>query len=174
MFQLQGWVVNMVPWLALPPCTLFAKFVTDRLVARDWSLTNVRKVIQSCCFLGQNLALFCMCHTTNFSTALFCMTVIIGKLISSSRSSILIPKLFVSRWHWFPQQRCHCQSARFSSVIFRKCFWSNEHSRSYTRFPGCILSWTYFRIDSKLASCFQYSSWDQYSGLDSIYNFWIC
>lgn len=70
----------MVPWLALPPCTLFAKFVTDRLVARDWSLTNVRKIIQSCCFLGQNLALFCMCHTNNFSTALFCMTVIIGNL----------------------------------------------------------------------------------------------
>lgn len=76
--QAKGWVVNMVPWLALPPCTLFAKFMTDRLVARDWSLTNVRKVIQSCCFLGQNLALFCMCHTDNFSTALFCMTVIIG------------------------------------------------------------------------------------------------
>lgn len=68
----------MVPWLALPPCTLFAKFVTDRLVAREWSLTNVRKLIQSCCFLGQNLALFCMCHTNNFSIILFCMTVIIG------------------------------------------------------------------------------------------------
>lgn len=71
----------MVPWLALPPCTLLGKAMTDYLMGREWSLTKVRKVVQSCCFLGQNIALFCMCHTTNFTAALICMTIVIGKVI---------------------------------------------------------------------------------------------
>jgi len=33
----KGWVVNMIPWLALPPCTLFAKYLTTRLLARSWN-----------------------------------------------------------------------------------------------------------------------------------------
>lgn len=68
----------MVPWLALPPCTLLGKALTDYLTGRGWSLTKVRKIVQSCCFLGENIALFCMCHTTNFETALLCMTIVIG------------------------------------------------------------------------------------------------
>lgn len=68
----------MVPWLALPPITLLGKYMTDHLIARKWSLTRVRIVIQSCCFLCQNLALLGMCHTRNFSVALVCMSTIIG------------------------------------------------------------------------------------------------
>lgn len=68
----------MVPWLALPPCTLLGKALTDYLTAREWPLTKVRKVVQTLCFFGQNVALFCMCHTTNFTAALICMTVVIG------------------------------------------------------------------------------------------------
>lgn len=71
----------MVPWLALLPSTLIARILTDYLIAQQWSLTRVRKLVQSCCFFGQNLALLCMCHTTNFYMALFCMTIIIGKCI---------------------------------------------------------------------------------------------
>lgn len=164
----------MVPWLALPPCTLFAKFLTDRLVAREWSLTNVRKVIQSCCFLGQNLALFCMCHTNNFSTALFCMTVIIGRfLLSLAKIFKTKKKQILPRWNWFSQQRCHCQSTRLSSVVFRKRFRFNEHSRSYTWIPRCLLGWTYLRIDTKLAGCIHYSCRNKYSGLDCVHHFWI-
>lgn len=76
--QAKGWVVNMVPWLALPPCTLIAKYLTNSLLAKEYSLTHVRKLVQSICFLGQNLALMCMCHTNNFYVALICMTVVIG------------------------------------------------------------------------------------------------
>lgn len=76
--QAQGWVVNMIPWLALPPTTLLAKQMTDCLSTRGWSLSNIRKLIQSCCFLGQNFALFIMSRTTDFNTSLICMTIIIG------------------------------------------------------------------------------------------------
>lgn len=78
--QAKGWVVNMVPWLAVLPVTMLARWLTDYLIGRKWTLTRVRKVIQSCCFLGQNLALLCMCHTHDFTTALTCMTIIIGEL----------------------------------------------------------------------------------------------
>uniref|UniRef100_D3TNQ1 RNA polymerase II elongator complex subunit ELP3 n=1 Tax=Glossina morsitans morsitans TaxID=37546 RepID=D3TNQ1_GLOMM len=74
----KGWVVNMIPWLSLPPSTFFAKYLTGRLLARDWSTSTVRKIIQSCCFAAQNLALFTMSRTSDFYTALICMTVIIG------------------------------------------------------------------------------------------------
>uniref|UniRef100_A0A1A9WKN6 Major facilitator superfamily (MFS) profile domain-containing protein n=1 Tax=Glossina brevipalpis TaxID=37001 RepID=A0A1A9WKN6_9MUSC len=74
----KGWVVNMIPWLSLPPSTLFAKYLTSRLLARDWSTSTVRKIIQSCCFAVQNVALFIMSRTSDFYTALICMTVIIG------------------------------------------------------------------------------------------------
>lgn len=74
----KGWVVNMIPWLALPPCTFFAKYLTTRLIEREWPVTTVRKLIQSCCFAAQNVALFAMSRTTDFHTALICMTIIIG------------------------------------------------------------------------------------------------
>lgn len=75
----KGWIVNMVPWLALPPCTFIGKYLTDYLISREWSLTKIRKTVQSVCFLSQNVALFIMCRTNNFYVALTCMTVVIGK-----------------------------------------------------------------------------------------------
>lgn len=68
----------MVPWLALPPCTFLGKYLTDYLLMRDWPVTRVRKIVQSCCFLCENLALLIMCRTKSFHTALTCMTIVIG------------------------------------------------------------------------------------------------
>lgn len=70
----------MVPWLAVFPCTFLGKYITDTLIARDWPVTRVRKIVQSCCFLSENIALLIMCRTKNFVTALVCMTVVIGEL----------------------------------------------------------------------------------------------
>lgn len=75
----KGWVANMIPWTALPFCTLLAKLLTDKLIARKWSLTAVRKIIQSICFTAQILALcVMMTNVTSFPAALACMTVIVG------------------------------------------------------------------------------------------------
>uniref|UniRef100_A0AAG5DMN7 Major facilitator superfamily (MFS) profile domain-containing protein n=1 Tax=Anopheles atroparvus TaxID=41427 RepID=A0AAG5DMN7_ANOAO len=76
--QAKGWVVNMIPWLALPPVTFAGKLLTEHLLAKQWSLTRIRKVVQSICFLGQNCALFAMCRTQDFNMALTCMSIIIG------------------------------------------------------------------------------------------------
>lgn len=77
--QAKGWVVNMVPWLAMPPCILIGKYMTGELLRREWSLTSTRKIVQSVCFLSQNVALFTMCHISNFYLTLICMTIVIGK-----------------------------------------------------------------------------------------------
>lgn len=75
----KGWLVNMVPWATIPFFTFFAKWMTDKMVARKASLTRIRKIIQSLCFLTQNLALFVMCHTSSYPLALICMSIITGK-----------------------------------------------------------------------------------------------
>lgn len=77
----QGWIVNMIPWMALPPCTFIAKLINDYLMTKGWSLSRIRKFSQSCCFIGQNISLFIMCRTTNFNVTLICMTFIIGNYI---------------------------------------------------------------------------------------------
>lgn len=65
--------------MALPFCTLTAKVLTDKLIARNWSLTAVRKFIQSICFGIQIIALLVMMlPVTSFYAALACMTVIVG------------------------------------------------------------------------------------------------
>lgn len=69
----------MIPWMVLPLCTILAKMLTDRLIARNWSLTATRKVIQSICFGLEILALLIMItNVTSFPLALTCMTLIIG------------------------------------------------------------------------------------------------
>lgn len=74
----KGYVANMIPWMALPFCTLFAKVLTDRLIARKWTLTATRKTIQSLCFGTQIVALLAMMRVQSFGAALACMTAIIG------------------------------------------------------------------------------------------------
>lgn len=77
--QAKGWVVNMVPWLAMPPCTILGKYITEELIRRDWKLTSIRKLVESLCFLCQNVALFIMSQTNDLVITLICMTIVIGK-----------------------------------------------------------------------------------------------
>lgn len=86
----------MVPWLALPPCTFIAKQLTEYLIIKEWSLTRVRKVVQSICFLSQNIALFIMCQSNNFYVALTCMTIIIGEFIFHASVTQLIDNVIQS------------------------------------------------------------------------------
>jgi len=77
--EAKGWVVNMIPWLALPPSTFLAKYLTTYLLGkRNWKKSLTRKIIETICFFSQNCALFLMSRTTDFHTALACMTIIIG------------------------------------------------------------------------------------------------
>lgn len=69
----------MIPWAALPFCTILAKLLTDKLISRNWSLTAVRKIVQSICFATEILALLVMMtNVKSFYGALACMTCIVG------------------------------------------------------------------------------------------------
>jgi ACS family sodium-dependent inorganic phosphate cotransporter-like MFS transporter 9 len=74
----KSYLVNMLPWCLIPPSTLFAKILTNRLLAQKYRLTNVRKIIQSICFLVQNAGLLMVMNTKSFNMSLTCMCLCIG------------------------------------------------------------------------------------------------
>lgn len=74
----KSYLVNMLPWILIPPCTLLAKCLTERLIAQKFRLTNVRKIVQSICFLVQNASLLIVMNTKNFTVALSCLCICIG------------------------------------------------------------------------------------------------
>uniref|UniRef100_A0A6M2DGB8 Putative permease of the major facilitator superfamily protein n=1 Tax=Xenopsylla cheopis TaxID=163159 RepID=A0A6M2DGB8_XENCH len=76
--EAKGWVVNMVPWLSLVPCTVLARFFSEYLINRGTSLTLVRKIIQSLCFACEVLGLYFLSGSKTFYEAMFWMVVIIG------------------------------------------------------------------------------------------------
>lgn len=49
----QGWIVNMVPWIFLFPCTFLAKMMSEHLIKIGYSVTSTRKIIQTICFVTQ-------------------------------------------------------------------------------------------------------------------------
>lgn len=74
----KSYLVNFLPWLLVPPCTLYAKYLTENMLAQKYSLTNVRKIIQSICFLVQIFSLMLVMQTKNFTLTLICMSLTIG------------------------------------------------------------------------------------------------
>lgn len=74
----KSYLVNMLPWCLIPPTTFIAKCITDRLKAKKYRLTNIRKLVQSICFLVQNVALLMVMNSKDFTTALSCMCLCIG------------------------------------------------------------------------------------------------
>lgn len=85
---LQGWVVNMIPWLTIPIFTFAAKALNEHLMSRRLPTTRIRKIVQSICFAVQCFALFMMCHTTSFPLALLCMSIITGKLFDQHLTTV--------------------------------------------------------------------------------------
>lgn len=72
------YLVNFLPWLLVPPCTLYAKQLSEKLLAKKVSLSSVRKIIQAICFLVQIFALMIVMQTKNFTLTLICMSLTIG------------------------------------------------------------------------------------------------
>lgn len=47
------WVVNMVPWLSMLPCTILGKTLSERIIKAGYSVTVTRKTIQTICFVTE-------------------------------------------------------------------------------------------------------------------------
>lgn len=74
----KSYLVNILPWALVPPCTIIAKYLTENLLAKKFQLTSARKVIQSICFIVQSLSLILVMQTKNFTVSLMCMSIVIG------------------------------------------------------------------------------------------------
>lgn len=74
----ETYLVNILPWALVPPCTIIAKYFTEDLLAKKYKLTNVRKIVQAICYIVQSLSLVIVMQTRSFTLSLLCMSIVIG------------------------------------------------------------------------------------------------
>ncbi|KAL6255675.1 hypothetical protein P5V15_012922 [Pogonomyrmex californicus] len=76
--EAKGWVVNMVPWLSMLPCTFLGKVLSEKIIKAGYSVTVTRKIIQTICFVVEIGSLLFLTKVENFQSAIFCLALIIG------------------------------------------------------------------------------------------------
>ncbi|CRL00864.1 CLUMA_CG014115, isoform A [Clunio marinus] len=72
------YLVNFLPWIFVPPCTIFAKYLSENLLSKNYQLTSTRKIIQGICFVVQSVSLMIVMSTKSFPISLICMCTVIG------------------------------------------------------------------------------------------------
>ncbi|OAD53767.1 Solute carrier family 17 member 9 [Eufriesea mexicana] len=76
--EVKGWVVNMVPWLSMLPCTFLGKALSERIIKAGYSITVTRKIIETICFLTEIISLLFLVKVETFQSAIICLAFIIG------------------------------------------------------------------------------------------------
>ncbi|EZA58725.1 hypothetical protein DMN91_009296 [Ooceraea biroi] len=76
--EVKGWVVNMVPWLSMLPCTILGKALSERIIEAGYSVTVTRKTIQTVCFVTEIGSLLALMKAESFQSAILCLALIIG------------------------------------------------------------------------------------------------
>lgn len=54
---MQSWMVNMIPWLSLLPCTYLGKILSEQLIKDGYSVTSTRKIVETICLATQSINL---------------------------------------------------------------------------------------------------------------------
>lgn len=76
--EVKGWVVNMVPWLSMLPCTFLGKALSEKIIRAGYSVTATRKIIETICFLIEVISLLFLAKVETFQSAIICLAFIIG------------------------------------------------------------------------------------------------
>ncbi|CAL7947176.1 unnamed protein product [Xylocopa violacea] len=76
--EVKGWVVNMVPWLSMLPCTFLGKALSEKIIKSGYSVTVTRKIIETICFLTEIISLLFLAKVETFQSAIICLAFIIG------------------------------------------------------------------------------------------------
>ncbi|XP_076755304.1 major facilitator superfamily transporter 18 [Xylocopa sonorina] len=76
--EVKGWVVNMVPWLSMLPCTFLGKALSEKIIKSGYSITVTRKTIETICFLTEIISLLFLAKVETFQSAIICLAFIIG------------------------------------------------------------------------------------------------
>ncbi|KAH3809294.1 solute carrier family 17 member 9-like isoform X1 [Dreissena polymorpha] len=69
----KGWVFNVVPWLITIPSSIFGGWLADLMITKGWSVTFVRKLMNTITMLGCAFFLVIISYTSSYVGALTCM-----------------------------------------------------------------------------------------------------
>lgn len=76
--EVKVWVVNVIPWLSMLPCTFLGKVLSERIIKAGYSVTSTRKIIQTVCFVTEIGSLLFLTKVKSFQSAVLCLALIIG------------------------------------------------------------------------------------------------
>ncbi|XP_070171160.1 voltage-gated purine nucleotide uniporter SLC17A9 isoform X2 [Polyergus mexicanus] len=76
--EVKIWIVNIIPWLSMLPCTFLGKFMSERIIKAGYSVTLTRKIIQTICFVTEIGSLLFLTKVKNFQSAILCLALTIG------------------------------------------------------------------------------------------------
>ncbi|XP_064626671.1 voltage-gated purine nucleotide uniporter SLC17A9-like isoform X2 [Lineus longissimus] len=85
----KGWVFNVVPWLVSIPSSIFSGWLADYLIAKGYSVTFVRKLIETVALCGASVSLVTISYADNYILAVICMGFAIS-CIAFHHSGILV------------------------------------------------------------------------------------
>ncbi|WAR23740.1 PHT41-like protein [Mya arenaria] len=73
-----GWVFNVVPWVVTIPSSIFGGWLADLMITKGWSVTFVRKFMNTITMLGTAFFLVVISYTTSYEGALVCMALAVA------------------------------------------------------------------------------------------------
>ncbi|ESP00567.1 hypothetical protein LOTGIDRAFT_112031, partial [Lottia gigantea] len=74
----KGWVFNVVPWVVTIPSSLCSGWIADHMITKGYSVTFVRKLMESVALLGTSCFLVLISYTTTYAGSLTCMAIAIS------------------------------------------------------------------------------------------------
>ncbi|XP_071136553.1 voltage-gated purine nucleotide uniporter SLC17A9-like [Mytilus edulis] len=69
----KGWVFNVVPWIVSMFSSIFGGWLADTMIRKGYSVTFVRKFIETISLLGTAVPLILISYMSTFQGALFCV-----------------------------------------------------------------------------------------------------
>ena len=74
----KGWVFNVVPWIVSMFSSVFSGWLADRMLEKGYTVTFVRKFMETISLMGTALALISLSYTSTFPGALFSMAIAVA------------------------------------------------------------------------------------------------
>ncbi|CAC5387812.1 solute carrier family 17 member 9-like isoform X2 [Mytilus californianus] len=74
----KGWVFNVVPWIVSMFSSVFSGWLADHLLEKGYTVTFVRKFIETISLGGTAVGLISLSYMTTFGGALFCMAIAVA------------------------------------------------------------------------------------------------
>ncbi|KAJ8305773.1 hypothetical protein KUTeg_016318 [Tegillarca granosa] len=73
-----GWVFNVVPWIVTMFSTILGGWLADFMLMKGYSVTFVRKFMESIALLGTSASLVLISYTSSYGGALFFMALAVA------------------------------------------------------------------------------------------------